>query len=63
MALAVALAFVFGYGLTLRPLLGSGLAIGTALRLAFADAGITDLFFWASLGLSLLVAAVVHGTH
>jgi Domain of unknown function (DUF4396) len=82
-ALAVVLAFVFGYGLTLRPLLGSGIAIGAALRLAFAadtisiivmevidnaivlaipgamDAGVTDLFFWASLGLSLLVAAVV----
>jgi Domain of unknown function (DUF4396) len=35
-ALAVVLAFVFGYGLTLRPLIGSGMAIGRALRLAFA---------------------------
>jgi hypothetical protein len=35
-ALAVVLAFVFGYGLTLRPLIGAGLALGTALQLAFA---------------------------
>jgi hypothetical protein len=34
--LAVVLAFVFGYSLTLRPLLASGVAIGTAARLAFA---------------------------
>jgi hypothetical protein len=32
----VVLAFVFGYALTLRPLLGSGMAIGTAMGLAFA---------------------------
>jgi hypothetical protein len=35
-ALAVVLAFVFGYGLTLRPLLGSGMAVRSALGLAFA---------------------------
>jgi Domain of unknown function (DUF4396) len=35
-ALAVVLAFVFGYALTLRPLLGAGVAVGSALRLAFA---------------------------
>ena len=35
-ALAVVLAFVFGYALTLRPLLASGVAIGSALGLAFA---------------------------
>jgi hypothetical protein len=34
--LAVVLAFIFGYALTLRPLLGAGMAIGSALRLAFA---------------------------
>jgi len=34
--LAVVLAFAFGYGLTMRPLLGAGLAFGQALRLAFA---------------------------
>jgi Domain of unknown function (DUF4396) len=35
-ALAVALAFVFGYGLTMRPLLASGLAFGAAAKLALA---------------------------
>jgi Domain of unknown function (DUF4396) len=35
-ALAVVLAFVFGYALTLRPLLASGVAVGTAMGLAFA---------------------------
>jgi hypothetical protein len=35
-ALAVVLAFVFGYGLTLRFVLGSGIAIRDALRIAFA---------------------------
>jgi hypothetical protein len=34
--LAVTLAFVFGYGLTLRPLLAGGLSLGQAFRLAFA---------------------------
>ena len=34
--LAVVLAFVFGYALTLRPLLGSGMAIGPAMGLALA---------------------------
>jgi Domain of unknown function (DUF4396) len=34
--LAVVLAFIFGYGLTLRPLLGSGMALRRALGLALA---------------------------
>jgi hypothetical protein len=34
--LAIVLAFVFGYSLTLRPLLASGVALGRAARLAFA---------------------------
>jgi hypothetical protein len=34
--LSVVLAFVFGYSLTLRPLLASGLAFATAARLALA---------------------------
>ena len=34
--LAIALAFVFGYGLTLLPMLRSGLAFGAALGIAFA---------------------------
>lgn len=35
-ALAVTLAFIFGYALSLVPLLGAGLALGTALSIAFA---------------------------
>jgi hypothetical protein len=34
--LAVVLAFIFGYGLTLRPLLAAGVGLAQALRLAFA---------------------------
>jgi hypothetical protein len=34
--LAIVLAFVFGYSLTLRPLLSSGVALGSAMGLAFA---------------------------
>src|SRR6185503_11362977 len=36
LALAIVLAYVFGYLLTLRPLLRSGLALGAALSVAFA---------------------------
>jgi len=36
-ALSVVLAFFFGYALTMRPLLRSGLATGVALRLALAS--------------------------
>ena len=36
-ALAVALAFLFGYSLTMLPLLRSGLALGAVLPLAFAS--------------------------
>ena len=35
-ALAIALAFVFGYGLTMLPLLGSGMALGAAVGVALA---------------------------
>jgi hypothetical protein len=35
-AISVALAFFFGYALTMRPLLGSGLALSAAMKLAFA---------------------------
>ncbi|HYF40364.1 MAG TPA: DUF4396 domain-containing protein [Gemmatimonadales bacterium] len=35
-ALSVGLAFFFGYALTMRPLLASGLATGAVLKLAFA---------------------------
>jgi len=36
-ALAIALAFLFGYGMTIWPLRRAGLAWGTALGLAFAS--------------------------
>lgn len=36
-ALAVVLAFAFGYALIIRPLLGSGLSLSSAARLAFAS--------------------------
>jgi hypothetical protein len=35
--LAIVLAFVFGYALTIRPLIASGMALSKALRLAFAS--------------------------
>jgi hypothetical protein len=35
-AAAVALAFLFGYAFTIRPLLGSGMALAAALKLALA---------------------------
>ena len=35
-ALAVVLAFIFGYSLTLRPLLAAGMSLGTAAGVAFA---------------------------
>ena len=35
-ALAVILAFFFGYALTMRPLLGSGMGLGQAARIALA---------------------------
>jgi predicted ABC-type sugar transport system permease subunit len=34
--LAIVLAFVFGYGLTMRPLIAGGLSLGTAVRTALA---------------------------
>jgi len=81
--LAVVLAFVFGYSLTMLPLLRAGLALGAAVPLALAsdtisiavmeivdnaimllipgamDAGLTNLLFWGSLAVSLLIAGAV----
>ena len=81
--LAVVLAFIFGYGLTIGPLVRGGLPLRTAVGLALAadtvsivvmetmdnavvvavpgamSAGLTDLLFWGSLALSLVVAFVV----
>ena len=36
-ALSIVLAFFFGYALTLRPLLSSGMGLAAAIRLAFAS--------------------------
>ena len=82
MALAIALAFLFGYSLTMLPLLRSGLALGAAVSLALAaetfsitvmeivdnaimlvipgamDATLSDVLFWASLGVALTLAFV-----
>ncbi len=79
-ALAVVLAFVFGYSLTMLPLLRSGLALAAAIPVALAadtisiaimeivdnaimllipgamDAGLTNVRFWGSLAVALLVA-------
>ena len=80
-ALAVVLAFFFGYLLTLRPLLAR-MSLPTATKLALAadtasitvmeivdnaimlaipgamDAGLGSVLFWASLAISLAIAAV-----
>jgi hypothetical protein len=82
-ALAVALAFVFGYALTVRSVLRSGLTLRQAVRVALAadtvsilvmeivdngvmlgvpgamEAGLADVFFWATLTAALAVAFVV----
>ena len=81
--LAVILAFLVGYGMTLWPLRRAGMAWKAALTLAFASdtlsmtsmelvdnvfmllvpgamqTGLSDPFFWAVLGLSLLLAGAV----
>ena len=80
--LSIVLAFVFGYSLSLRPLLAAGVAFSTALWLAFAadtlsitimeivdnavmvfipgamNAQLTDLLFWGSLAISLVLAGL-----
>ena len=82
-ALAVALAFLFGYGLTSLPLLRAGMALGTVIPIALAadtfsiavmeivdnaimlwipgamEAGLTNLLFWGSLAVALLIAGAV----
>ena len=81
--LAVVLAFLFGYSLTMLPLLRAGLALSAAIPLALAsdtlsiavmeivdnaimllipgamDAGLTNLLFWGSLAVALLIAGAV----
>ena len=82
-ALAIALAFLFGYSLTMLPLLRAGIALGAAVPLALAsdtvssavmeivdnaimllipgamDAGLTNLLFWGSLAVALVIAGAV----
>ena len=81
--LAVLLAFLFGYSLTMLPLLRAGVPLGAAILLALAsdtlsiavmeivdnaimllipgamDAGLTNLLFWGSLAVALLIAGAV----
>ena len=81
--LAIVLAFLFGYSLTMLPLLGAGLALSAAIPLALAsdtlsiavmeivdnaimllipgalEAGLTDVLFWGSLAIALLIAGAV----
>ena len=80
--LSIVLAFFFGYGLTLRPLVAARMAFGSAMKLALAAdtasitvmeivdnvimlfvpgamaAGLDSGLFWASLALSLALAAL-----
>jgi len=82
-ALSVALAFAFGYALTMLPLLKARLPLRRAAGLALAsdtasigimeivdnaimllipgamEAGLTNLLFWGSLAVALLVAGAV----
>jgi Domain of unknown function (DUF4396) len=82
-ALAVVLAFFFGYSLTMLPLLRAGLALSAAIPLALAsdtlsiavmeivdnaimllipgamEAGLTNLLFWGSLAVALVIAGAV----
>jgi hypothetical protein len=81
-ALSIALAFLFGYSLTMLPLLRGGVALAAAIPVAFAadtisitimeivdnaiilvipgamEAGLTDILFWGSLVVALLIAGV-----
>jgi hypothetical protein len=81
-ALSIALAFLFGYSLTMLPLLRGGVALAAAIPVALAadtisiaimeivdnviilvipgamEAGLTDILFWGSLVVALLIAGV-----
>ena len=82
-ALAVVLAFFFGYSLTMLPLLRGGIALAAAIPVALAadtisiaimeivdnaimllipgamEAGLTNVLFWGSLTVALLIAGAV----
>jgi Domain of unknown function (DUF4396) len=73
--LSIALAFIFGYALTMRGVLRAGVGVRRALQVALAadivsiavivavpgamDAGLTSALFWGALAFSLAVAFVV----
>ena len=81
--LSIVLAFIFGYALTMRGVIKSGLTFSAAFKVALAadtvsiavmeiidntaiaaipgamDAQLTDVLFWGSLALSLVLAFIV----
>lgn len=81
--LSVILAFLFGYSLTMIPLIRQKISVKKAITIALAadtvsiivmeivdngfvaavpgalNAGLTDILFWASLGLSLVLAFII----
>ncbi|WP_210528538.1 DUF4396 domain-containing protein [Rubellimicrobium arenae] len=60
-ALAVILAFLFGYGLTMLPLLRAGLTLGAAVRLALAADTISiTLMEVVDNGIMLLIPGAMH---
>ena len=60
-ALAVVLAFIFGYGLTMLPLLRAGLAFGAALSLALAADTISiAIMEIVDNGIMLLIPGAMH---
>lgn len=60
-ALAVALAFAFGYALTLQPLVKSGMALSVALPLAFAaDTASIAIMEVVDNGLMLAIPGAMH---
>lgn len=62
-ALAVALAFLFGYSLTLIPILRAGVALGTALGLVFAvDTVSIVVMEIVDNGIMLLIPGAMHAS-
>jgi hypothetical protein len=62
-ALSIALAFVFGYGLTSLPLLRAGLAVGAVIPIAFASdtLSITTMEFVDNLIIVVIPGALIAG--
>jgi hypothetical protein len=60
-ALAVVLAFLFGYALTMRPLLRSGMGLGAAMKLALAaDTASITIMEIVDNGVMLLIPGAMH---